>query len=67
MEKLQDIEDLEDFLSAQSTYSSDFKALVLKIYFQYSEDISQTILLTGVSQSSLYTWVREWNEHKKKV
>ena len=46
------------------SHSEDFKGLVLKMVEsgQSLESVSQ---LSGVSLSTLYNWVKDWNEKKK--
>ncbi len=38
--------------------------MVLRIYVQAGEDVGKTISLTGVSESSLYGWIKKWNEEQ---
>jgi transposase-like protein len=47
-----------------SSHSEDFKGLVLKMVEsgQSLESVSQ---LSGVSLSTLYDWVKDWNEKKR--
>lgn len=65
--KLKYRELLDEFLEEQSSYSADFKALVLRIYVREGEDIAKTVSLTGVSETSLRNWVSQWNAGQKKT
>ena len=57
---------LDEFLSEQSHYSEDFKALVLRLLHQSGGHIAQVSESTGVPSRTLYAWVEEWNQAKKK-
>ena len=60
---------IDAFLDEQPSYSSNFKALVLRIYVKNKENIQQTVSLTGVCERTLYSWISAWNasgEGKKK-
>jgi transposase len=68
--KLESPEIVDEYLAEQNSYSSDFKALVLRIYVRESEDISKTVNLTGISQRTRYAWIAAWNKEegdKKKL
>lgn len=67
--KLTSPELLDEYLSEQSRYSSDFKALVLRVYVKEGGDLDKTLHLTGVPRRTLYSWIETWNmekENKKK-
>lgn len=67
--KLTSPELLDEYLSEQSRYSSDFKALVLRVYVKAGGDLDKTLHLTGVPRRTLYSWIETWNmekENKKK-
>ena len=58
---------LDEFLSEQSEYSEDFKALVLRLLHQSGGHIEQVSDATGVPSRTLYAWVEKWNTAKKKA
>ncbi len=66
MVKIDEPELLDEFLSEQSAYSEDFKALVLRLLHQSGGHIEQVSGATGVPCRTLYAWVEEWNQAKKK-
>ena len=53
---------LVSFLSEQSSYSADFKALVLRIYSSNKGNMAETCALCGISASTLRLWIQAWNE-----
>jgi transposase-like protein len=63
--KLTNPEIVDEYLLEQKSYSSDFKALVLRIYVREGENIAKTVDLTGVPQRTLYAWIWAWNEAKE--
>ena len=62
---VQDPHLLDEFIQEQASYSPDFKALVLKLLNQ-DKNIEQVAQQTTVPIRTLYTWLNEWNESKKK-
>jgi transposase-like protein len=56
---------LAEFIQEQPTYSPDFKALVLRLLDE-QQDIARVSALTLVPQRTLYTWLEQWNQTKKK-
>lgn len=68
--KIDSPELLDEFLNEQPAYSSDFKALVLRVHAKNGGDIGRTESLTGVPGRTLYSWVSAWNSSagdKKKL
>ena len=47
-----------------SSHSEDFKGLVLKMV-ESGQSMESVSALSGVSLSSLYDWVKDWNEKKR--
>ncbi len=45
-------------------HSEDFKALVLKLV-ESGQSLESVSALIGVSLSTLYEWVKDWNEKKR--
>lgn len=62
---VQDPHLLVEFIQEQTSYSPDFKALVLRLLDKY-DDIEQVAQETTVPVRTLYNWLNEWNESKKK-
>lgn len=56
---------LDEFIQEQPTYSPDFKALVIKLLDQH-QNVEQVAQLTNVPTRTLYNWLADWNESKKK-
>jgi len=56
---------LAEFIQEQTSYSPDFKALVLRMLDQ-QQDVEQVALKTLVPARTLYTWLEQWNQTKKK-
>lgn len=56
---------LDEFIQEQPTYSPDFKALVIKLLDQ-QQDVEQVAQLTNVPTRTLYHWLNDWNQSKKK-
>lgn len=56
---------LVEFIQEQTSYSADFKALVLRLLDRH-KDIEQVAQETTVPIRTLYNWLNEWNESKKK-
>jgi transposase len=47
-----------------ANHSEDFKGLVLKLV-ESGQSLEQVSALSGVSLSTLYDWVKDWNEKKR--
>lgn len=47
-----------------SSHSEDFKGLVLKLV-ESEQSLERVSALSGVSLSTLYDWVKDWNEKKR--
>ncbi len=47
-----------------ASHSEDFKGLVLKMV-QSGQSLESIAELSGVSMSTLYDWVKDWNEKKR--
>lgn len=56
---------LTEFIEEQPAYSPDFKALVLRLLDEQN-NIEQVAQLTRVPPRTLYHWVEDWNQTKKK-
>lgn len=56
---------LAEFIQEQPSYSPDFKALVLRLLDQQN-DIEQVSQQTLVPTRTLYTWLEQWNQQKKR-
>lgn len=56
---------LAEFIEEQVAYSPDFKALVLRLLDQ-QQDVEQVARLTRVPVRTLYNWIQDWNQTKKK-
>ena len=56
---------LAEFIQEQPSYSPDFKALVLRLLDQ-QQDVEQVARQTLVPTRTLYTWLDQWNQTKKK-
>lgn len=57
-------ERLSRFVQSFDSHSQDFKGLCLKL-IESGQSIAQVSTLTAVSPSTLYEWMKEWNEKKK--
>ena len=64
--ELKETDLLVSFLSAQPSYSFDFKALVLRIYSTNGGDITKTCATSGISPATLRLWIQAWNEGGRK-
>lgn len=47
-----------------ASHSEDFKGLVLKMV-ESGQSLESVSALSGVSLSTLYDWVKDWNEKKR--
>jgi transposase-like protein len=56
---------LAEFIQEQPSYSPDFKALVLRLLYQ-QDDIEQVARQTLVPVRTLYNWLEQWNQQKKR-
>lgn len=60
-------ERLSRFVSSfGSNHGQDFKGLIIKMIAS-GQPLEQVASLSGVSVSTLYEWIKEWNEKKKLV
>ena len=57
-------ERLSRFVKSFESHSQDFKGLSLKL-IESGQSMEQVSAVTGVSPSTLYAWIQEWNEKKK--
>ncbi len=57
-------ERLSRFVHSFASHSEDFRGLALKLV-ESGQSIETVSTLTGVSVSTLYEWIKEWNEKKK--
>jgi transposase-like protein len=57
-------ERLSRFVHSFDSHSQDFKALTLKL-LESGQSIEAVSAMTGVSASTLYEWIGQWNEKKK--
>ncbi len=48
----------------KTSNSEDFKGLVLKLV-ESGQSLENVSSLSGVSLSTLYDWVKDWNEKKR--
>ncbi len=56
---------LERFVkSFGASHSEDFKGLVLKLV-ESGQSLESVSAISGVSLSTLYDWVKDWNEKKR--
>lgn len=55
---------LARFVGSFTSYSQDFRGLALKM-LESGQSFEQVSDFTGVSVSTLYDWVKDWNEKKK--
>ena len=56
---------LDEFIQEQTSYSLDFKALVLKLLDQ-QHNVEQLAQQTAVPIRTLYKWLHEWNKSNNK-
>jgi transposase-like protein len=56
---------LVEFITEKTSYSADFKALVLRLVEQH-QDITQVAQLSCVPERTIYGWLADWNQAKKK-
>ena len=63
---IEEPERLQRFMNNRSSYSEDFKCLTLKLLDsgKSPEDVS---VFTGVSLTTLYDWIDDWNKKKRKA
>lgn len=53
---------LTEVLDETSTYSTDLKALVLRMIHQQQGNVEQVATLTGLPKATLYDWLARWNQ-----
>jgi transposase-like protein len=51
-------------MNNRSSYSEDFKALVIKLAHESS--VKQAAVQAGVSEQAIYAWLEAWNTKKKR-
>lgn len=63
---IEEPERLQRFMNNRNSYSEDFKCLTLKLLDsgKSPEDVS---VFTGVSLTTLYDWIDDWNKKKRKA
>lgn len=63
---IEEPERLQRFMNNRNSYSEDFKCLTLKLLDsgKSPEDVS---IFTGVSLTTLYDWIDDWNKKKRKA
>lgn len=54
---------LDGYLAERPVRSNDFKIATLKVLAEFN-DIKKTSDLLKVPESTLYEWLREWNQKK---
>lgn len=52
------------FVKSFDSHSQDFKGLALKL-LESGQSVEAVSALSGVSSSTLYEWIGQWNEKKK--
>ena len=57
-------ERLSRFMNNRSSYSEDFKALVIKLAHESS--VKEAAVQAGVSEQAIYAWLEAWNTKKKR-
>ncbi|MFT2011000.1 helix-turn-helix domain-containing protein [Pontibacter sp. 13R65] len=62
--EISDPDRLSRFVKSFDSHSQDFKGLSLRL-IESGQTIEQMSALTGVSPSTLYEWIGQWNEKKK--
>lgn len=63
MAQIDDPSRLQAFMNNRACYSEEFKALALRL-IQQGQSVQQVATLTGVSQTTLYEWLSNWNKKK---
>lgn len=62
-----ELERLSRFVNSfGSNHGQDFKGLLIKMIAS-GQSMEEVAAFSGVSSSTLYEWVKEWNEKKKLV
>lgn len=56
---------LDEVLSETPSYSTDLKALVLRMIHQQRGDLDRVASQTGLAKSTLYGWLAEWNQGQR--
>lgn len=59
--RVDDADLLDEVLAETPSYSPDLKALVLRMVHQQQGDLEAVANQTGLSKSTLYSWLTEWN------
>ena len=62
--KVDEINRIEKMIEERSSRSDDVKLLSLKLLDELN-DITRVSKITKVPESTLYEWLREWNEKKR--
>ena len=58
---------LTEVLDETPAYSTDLKALVLRMIHQQQGDVEQVAKQTGLPKSTLYHWLARWNLTQQKA
>lgn len=59
--RVDDADLLDEVLAETPSYSPDLKALVLRMIHQQQGDLDVVARQTGLSKSTLYSWLAQWN------
>ena len=63
--RVDDADLLDEFLADQPEYSADLKALILRMVYQQSGDVSLVSQQTGMAISTIYLWLSQWNQAQR--
>lgn len=63
--RVDDADLLDEVLAETPSYSTDLKALVLRMIHQQQGDLDVVAGQTGLPKSTLYGWLAEWNQGER--
>jgi transposase-like protein len=63
--RVDDADLLDEVLTETPSYSTDLKALVLRMIHQQQGNLDAVASQTGLANSTLYGWLAEWNQDKR--
>jgi len=63
--RVDDADLLTEVLSETPSYSTDLRALVLRMVHQQQGDVESVAAQTGLPKSTLYGWLAEWNQTQR--
>ncbi len=63
--RVDDADLLDEVLTETTDYSSDLKAVVLRMIQQQAGNVEAVATQTGLSLSTIYQWLSRWNQQQQ--